>query len=112
MSKDKQSIGTQQSAAPVIVPTIGRQLWFWESGAKRAEAEIDRRVQAEAATVVYVVDERCVHLQVLSLKGRARAVLNAQLKQPGDPWNQTTGPHCQWIPYQVGQAKASAEVRP
>lgn len=94
-------------ATKAIVPTIGRQVWFWASGAKRVKADSDKSVQPEAATVVYVCDERCVNLQVLDVKGRSRAVLRAVLIQPDDTWNESTGAHCQWMPYQVGQARAA-----
>lgn len=110
MSKDKDSKASAASEpkastplVPVQTPTIGRQLWFWESGAKRAAASSDPAVQPEAATVIYVIDDRCVNVQVISLKGRVRTVLRACLVQPADPWNDTTGPHCAWMPYQQAQ---------
>lgn len=80
-----------------VVPVVSQPLWFWESGTKRVEAEGNKSVQPEAATVVYVRDERCVDVHVLNSKGVGRAVLAAQLVLPDDPWNETTGPHCQVI---------------
>ena len=99
MSKAKQ--------VNAIVPTIGRQVWFWSSAEKRIAAGADKSVQPEAATVVHVLDERCVNLLVLDHKGRSRAVQHALLVQPDDDWDESTGPHCQWMPFQVGQARAT-----
>lgn len=101
------SKASKQASVSVITPSIGRQLWFWSSGAKRAAADSDSAVQPEAATVVYVWDDRTMNLTVLDAKGRARVVRSAQLVQPEDPWNESTGAHAQWMPYQVGQARAA-----
>lgn len=85
----------------VITPTIGRQVWFWKSGADRATPN----AQPEAATVCYVWGDRMVNLQVISPNGVARSLTSVHLLQPDDPWNETTGQHCCWMPFQVGQAK-------
>ncbi len=80
-----------------IAPTIGRQVWFWVSGEKRTKSADDTTLQPEAATVVYVSDEHCVNLQVIDAKGRARVVRDAQVVAD-DEWDDSTGPHCQWVP--------------
>lgn len=89
----------------VIKPTIGRQLWFWDSGSKRALAASQKSIQPEAATVCYVWGDRMVNLQVISSNGVARSVTSVELVQPDDPWNDTTGPHSQWMPFQAGQVR-------
>jgi hypothetical protein len=50
----------------MIQPTIGRQVWFWKYTPTEGE-------QPEAATVVYVHNERLVNLQVIDHDGHARS---------------------------------------
>jgi hypothetical protein len=88
----------------VIVPTIGRQVWYWQNGLKRQRSLADPSQQPEAATVVFVHNDRCVNLQVLDDLGHAHRFTSIQLVQPDDRWTADTGPHCQCMPFQVGQA--------
>lgn len=83
----------------VIVPTIGRQVWFWPS-----TALLERPTQPLAATVCFVHNERWVNLQVIDPNGNARPVCSVQLRQPED--EVPAGAYCEWMPFQVGQAKA------
>lgn len=98
------TIPAEPRAPKVIVPTIGRQVWFWKSGKERLESLTNSAVQPHAATVVHVWGDRCVNLQVLNGNGIAYSECSVTLVQPEDPWNEETGPHAQWMPYQVGQA--------
>lgn len=96
----------------VIRPTTGRKVWFWRSGADRAEferlggfnAETIPGVQPEDAAVTYVWSDRMVNLNVKDHVGIVRGETSVQLCQPEDPWNETTGAHCQWMPFQVSAA--------
>lgn len=80
----------------MIKPTIGRQVWFWKSGANI------QNDQPEAATVIYVHGDRKVNLLVIDHYGDTRALLNIPLLQDGD--EPPTGPYCEWMPFQKGQA--------
>jgi hypothetical protein len=80
----------------VIVPTIGRQVWFW-SHANGSD-------QAEAATVCFVHSDRCVNLQVIDSNGIARPECSVILRQPED--ERPINSFCEWMPFQVGQARA------
>lgn len=100
------------SDARVITPTVGREVWFWASGSKRLAAQCgDAMVQPEAAKVCYVWGDRCVNLEVKDPNGTARSVTSVSLLQPDDPYDASTGAHCAWMPYQVGQAKSDLQSR-
>jgi hypothetical protein len=86
----------------VIVPTIGRQVWFWPS-----TAFMERPTQPMAATVCFVHNERMVNLQVIDPNGNARPALSVYLRQPDE--EAPSGGYCEWMPFQVGQAKAQAQ---
>ncbi len=80
----------------MIHPTIGRKVWFYEAA---GEPEQD-------ATVIDVHGDRMVSLYVISRGGFAGARRSVTLVQEGD--EVPSGPHCTWMPYQVGQAKKDA----
>lgn len=117
MSKDKQHAA---SAPRVMVPTVGRKIWLWLSGADRLAYEKARAagidhpaVQPLDASICYTFSDHCISVTA-SDRDRACAALmhlSVELIQDGEPWDEKTGKHCQWMPYQVGQAKTSAEVR-
>lgn len=89
----------------MIQPTIGRQVWFWRKGSTYGVN------QPEAATVVYVHDDRHVNLQVINQDAVARGEMNVSLRQPEDPAlaeQVNDSAFAEWMPYQV---KASTEVQ-
>lgn len=81
----------------VILPTIGRRLWFWPQ--HQANIGILDPKQPCDAGVVFVYDERTVNLDVTDHLGRHSAQLSVRLVQPGDPV--PDGPHATWMDYQV-----------
>lgn len=93
----------------MIKPTIGRQVWLWRLGSRYGTE------QPEAATVVYVHSERMVNLQVLDHQGLARRMTSVPLVQPEDPQLAqgvvVEQAFAEWMPYQVGQAKANEVPR-
>jgi hypothetical protein len=96
--------GAEPNEAPkplgIITPTIGRQVWYWRDLTRTPE------LQPEAATVCYVHGDSMVNLQVIEHNGVARSEIEVSLRQPQDP--EWTGRHCEWMPFQIGQAKAQA----
>ena len=61
--------------------------------------------------------DRCVNVQVLDITGRAFTKMSVMLLQDGDQPPQTpdgkdAGGYVQWMPYQIGQAKASQTPAP
>jgi hypothetical protein len=83
----------------MIKPTIGRKVWFFSApGAPEQDA-----------TVIDVHGDRCVNLFVVSRIGDTSAHRSVLLVQEGDALP-TAGSYATWMPYQVGQAKATAAV--
>jgi hypothetical protein len=84
----------------MITPTVGRVVWFWPMSAtspKGAEG-----AQPLAATVAYVHNDTCVNLTVHERGGETYG-LQAVLFWQGEG-ESPDHPHCEWMPYQKGQA--------
>ena len=82
----------------MIEPTIGRVVWYRPGGSM-----VD---QPCAAIVAYVHGPRLVNLAVFDHNGNATRATSVTLVQEGDSMPQ--GPFCEWMPYQIGQAKKNA----
>lgn len=67
----------------MIVPTIGRQVWF-RPCAVAAGVMTLYSDQPCAATVIHVADERCVNLSVLDHRGRSHVFASVALLQDDD----------------------------
>lgn len=96
----------------VIVPTVGRKVWFTPSGAGMwpggmqlfPGTDYDAGLQQPMdATIVYVHNDRLVNLRVIDHAGNAFPIRNVQLVQPGDQCC-GTGHRAEWMPYQVKTA--------
>ena len=85
-----------------IIPTIGRQVWFYPAK-EDIEAGVDYRGQPLAATVVYVKNELFINLLVLDAVGNGWKFEDVVLFPEEKPWdfNQRCA---QWMPYQRQQA--------
>lgn len=88
----------------MIVPTIGRQVWF-RPCAIAAGVMTLHSDQPCAATVIHVWDERSVNLSVLDHRGKRHVFTSVTLLQDGDEAPADAN-YAEWMPYQVGQAKA------
>ena len=85
-----------------IIPTIGRQVWFYPAKGD-IEAGIDYRGQPLAATVVYVKNELFINLLVLDAAGDGWKFEDVVLFPEERPWD--FNERCaQWMPYQRQQA--------
>lgn len=82
----------------MIKPTIGRVVWFWADNV----ACYDENAQPNAALVTYVYGDDCVSLVVFDKNGDGKARPVISLWQGEGP--RPSGPHCEWMPYQKGQA--------
>ena len=102
-----------------ITPTIGRKVWFRPNGVKNSLAGVsdggvhEKRLnvfndQPLDATVVCVWGDRMVNLLVVDHGGETHALRSVDFRQPDDPTPQNH--YCEWMPYQVGQAKQAADV--
>ena len=97
----------------IITPTIGRKVWFHPNGLKLTDngpLEVFDDKQALDATVVFVRGDRLVNLSVTDHGGQVHFVRCCILCQEDDGVP-TDGPYCEWMPYQVSQAKTS-ETKP
>jgi hypothetical protein len=82
----------------MIEPTVGRVVWFWPASTKgKADGG-----QPLAATIAYVHSNTCVNLTVHDRDGDTYA-LTSQTLWHGDG-ESPDYPHCEWMPYQKGQA--------
>lgn len=97
----------------VIVPTIGRKIWLWLSGVDRmayekalADGNQHPSLQPLDASICYTHSDTLINVTAANGSGDVSAHTSVELIQAGVPWDANTGKHCQWMPYQVGQAKA------
>lgn len=86
----------------MIKPTVGRVVWY-------TPAEFDRNQmtvhddQPLAAIVAYVWSDHLVNLTVCDHNGAMYSRTSVCLNQ-GDAHDVGATPHCEWMPYQKGQA--------
>lgn len=105
----------------VIKPTVGRKVWYRPSkydltgpvpmvmAGPQDQPEV---AQPLDATVIAVWGDRMINVLVTDTMGRQFPVLSVDLLQPGDEpkkdaEGKVIGRYCEWMPYQVGQAKAA-----
>lgn len=101
----------------IIPPTVGRKVYYRPSkhdtiGVGAMNVSPDQPLDA---TILAVWGERCVNVQVLDIMGKPFTKTSALLLQPGDPQpvdldGNDAGGYVEWMPFQVGQAKAQANV--
>ena len=87
----------------MIKPTVGRMVWFWE-GVNQA--------QPMAAIVTLVHNDHMVNLSVFDSCGVQFSRTCVRLVQGDEAHipagHVPVGAYCEWMPYQVGQAKKDA----
>lgn len=88
----------------MIKPTIGRVVWFWPK--YNPEEYPDQ--QPYSAQIAYVWSDSLINIGYLDRYGVASSATIVYL------WNgegdRPACPHCEWMPYQQGQAKKEAEA--
>lgn len=86
----------------MIKPTVGRNVWFWPYG-------LDRQPHAQpyAASIAFVHSDTMINIGYLTEHGEHRAQTSVRLLQDGDS-GQGHPCYAEWMPFQVGQAKATA----
>jgi hypothetical protein len=82
----------------MIVPTIGRVVWFYTAPGAEQQAAIITKVRPDGKINVAVFDEY----------GTNSGRVNVYLAQD-EASTPKTGAYCAWMPYQIGQAKKHAE---
>lgn len=91
-----------------IQPTVGRKVWYRPNGqAHSLMVDYDERTPMDA-TIVYVHDSRTVNLLVHDHRGNPWPIEYVSVQLPAE--DKRDGSYWEWMPYQVGQAKAVADV--
>lgn len=92
----------------VIKPTVGRKVWYRKNPAGGDE-EMAGGNNGEPldATIVKVWNDGMVNLFILDANGALFRRTSVALLQEG--YQPPGGAYCEWMPFQVGQAKASAK---
>lgn len=102
---------------PVVTkPTVGRIVWYWPANNDASVSRVGKDTpyaQAHAAIVTAVWGDTCVNLCTFDANGNARPRTSVLLVQDGAA-RPEGGNFCEWMPYQVQQAKkhVAAEVDP
>jgi hypothetical protein len=96
----------------MIVPTIGRVVWYRPSPKDCAQMSLisDQPLKAD---VVYVHGNGLVNLRIIDHLGAPHARQSIPLRQDGDPEPTYDGKpvgYCEWMPYQ--KAVAKGEIAP
>ncbi len=82
----------------MIKPTVGRVVWYWPKD--------EKPTQPYAAIIARVWSDTCVNLAIFDANGNAIAgpPTSVLLLQEGNE-RPSGGGFCEWMPYQIGQAK-------
>lgn len=94
----------------MIIPSVGRKVWFRLNGAGAGLNIKTNGDQPVDATIVYVHSNTAINIAGFDHEGTPfKATLVPIIDSVrGDP-KPTAGIYCEWMPYQVGQAKSSAD---
>lgn len=99
----------------MIAPTVGRVVWYWPTPEIAAAMRIVHSpTQPLRADICHVWGDRMVNLSINDSNGFPFARTSVMLRQEGDPLQvnlqgQIVNEYCEWMPYQVGQAKRQPE---
>lgn len=77
----------------MIKPTIGRRVWYW--------AHSDQ-VSPYDAGIAFVENDNTLNISYADHTGMMHAEIGVYLWQGEGA--RPTGPYCEWMPYQLGQA--------
>jgi hypothetical protein len=85
----------------MIKPTIGRVVWYYDETYQPGE-------QPRAAIVTFVLEDDLVNLCTYTENGLPKPKQSVTLRQDS---SSDLYPYCAWMPYQIGQAKASGDIK-
>lgn len=88
----------------MIKPTVGRVVWYRPNETDAITLGVGLGRQPLAAHVAYVHSDTMVNLMVIDPNGYPRSRTSVRLMQEGLPALAGES-FCEWMPYQVGQAK-------
>lgn len=91
---------------PTITPTIGRRVWAWQGEFTGLTAVAPN--QPFDAGIIFVHLDGKVNLAVTDHIGNTATSFAVELRDPkGDSHGKEDRLYATWMPYQMGQAKAS-----
>jgi hypothetical protein len=85
----------------MIKPTIGRVVWYYDEDYQSGE-------QPRAGIVTFVWEDDLVNLCTFTEEGLPKPKQSVTLRQDS---SSELYPYCAWMPYQIGQAKASGDIK-
>jgi len=91
----------------MIKPTIGRVVWFTPPSNSAEPNFTANSGKPMAAIIAYVWGDDMVNLHVIDHNGVGHSRTSVRLVQENEP-KPEYGYYCEWMPYQIGQAKAAA----
>ena len=97
----------------VIVPTVGRKVWFWPSKEALRDGFHSDGKQPCDASICFVHSNWLVNISYADQCGDMHSMTAVTLVQPGEPRvARLTGDcFCEWMPYQIDKAiSATVEV--
>lgn len=83
----------------MIKPTIGGDVWYHPDNPTPT-------AQPWAALVCFVHSDTMVNLVVFDENGYGKPKSSVHLWQGGEEGSIPPTPYCEWMPFQIGQAKA------
>lgn len=105
----------------ITPPSVGRKVWYRPSKFDMqgpvpmtiSGSLPDGNIHPLDATVIAVWGDRCINVLVTDILGKQFPVLSCTLLQEGDEPpkdldGNVAGRYCEWMPYQLGQAKKEA----
>jgi hypothetical protein len=92
----------------MIHPTIGRRVWYHPDKTELETLELTQASpdQPFDAGVIWVANDRQVHLSVTDHYGQVVPRLAVRLVQPGDTIPTDGTAYCTWMPFQTQAAQA------
>lgn len=89
----------------MIKPTPGRVVWYYPPAGCESSAFVSAGDGVpHAAHIARVWSDTCVNLMVIDANGNPRSRTSVLLVQGDNP--RPASEFCEWMPYQIGQAKA------
>lgn len=86
----------------MIKPTVGRVVWYFPTRSDPGGIAPGGHL---AAIIAHVWSDTCVNLAVFSSDGTMFARTSVRLVQTGLEERPVELGHCEWMPYQMGQAQ-------
>ena len=88
----------------MITPTVGRVVWYFPEGKPEGKP-----YPVYTALVAHVWGDEMINIAYFDSNGIPGSATSVYLQQDGGE-DHTAVPHCEWMPYQKGQAAKVEEL--